>query len=165
MSLYSLSHEYATAMNKLMDSDLPDECIADTLEGMGGELVEKQQNVVAFFLNLEAEATMIREAENKMAARRHSIEGKAAHFREYLQSSMELCKITEIKAIDGSFCAKLLIDRDECVIVDDDLMLDPEYVTVKTTTAPDKSAIKKAIKAGKEVAGAHIQKNNRLEIK
>lgn len=165
VSLYAVSHDYATAMARLMDSDLPDDVIQDTLESLDGEVVSKAQNVVAFMLNLDAEAGMIREAEKKMAARRKSIEGKVIHFKEYLKSSMELCQITEIKANDGSFVAKLLMERDEVVVIDDDLLLAPEFVTVTTTTAPDKAAIKRAIKAGDEVAGAHIQKNNRLEIK
>ena len=132
---------------------------------MSGEVVEKARNVVAFMLNQEAEATMIREAEKKMVTRRQAIESRVTRFREYLQRSMEMTGITEIKANDGSFVAKLYLERDAVVVIDDDLALPPEFVRVVTTTSPDKTAIKSAIKAGKEVAGAHVEKKNRLEIK
>lgn len=163
MNLYTVSHEYAAVMHKLMDSELPEDCIADTLEGMSGEVVVKAQNVVAFMLNLEAEAVMIRKAEKKMAERRQSIEKRAKRFREYLQHAMELTEISEIKALDGSFVAKLHKDRDEVVMVDDELELPPRFI--RTKTEPDKTAIKAAIKAGEAVDGAHIERKNRLEIK
>jgi hypothetical protein len=165
VSLYSIAADYAAAMNRLLESGLPDEVIKDTLDGMDGEVVAKARNVVAYMLNLEAEAAMIREAEIKMAERRGKIEKSAARFREYLKENMEKCKITEISAIDGSFVAKLLIDRDESVVIDDDLLLDPEFLTVTTTATPRKADIKRAIKAGRDVAGARIQKSSRLEIK
>jgi len=165
MSLYTLSLEFATALDKIMDSDLPEDCIADTIEGMSMEVVTKAQNVTAYMLNLSAEAEMIKAAEKKMAERRKAIENRAEKFREYLKSSMEMTGITEIKANDGSFCAKLLIDRDEVVVINDDLLLPPEFINVVTTTAPDKAAIKKALKAGIEVPGAVIEKRNRLEVK
>ena len=42
------------------------------------------------------------------------------------------------------------------VVIDDEALLDPEWLTVKTTTQPDKAAIKEALKAGRQIAGAQL---------
>ena len=57
------------------------------------------------------------------------------------------------------------IRESEAVNITDESKLPPEYITTKTTTAPDKKAIKAAIKDGKEVAGAEIIKNRNVQIK
>ena len=59
----------------------------------------------------------------------------------------------------------LSIRKSEAVNVTDASKLPSKYVTSKTTTAPDKKAIKAAIKGGAEVAGAEIVENKSLQIR
>ena len=147
----------------MADSDLPDEVINDTLEGMEGEIVEKGKNVIAFMLNLEAEAEAMRSAEKRIAERRQSIQKKVERFKEYLRFNMERTGITEITANDGSFKAKLYPNRDESVVIDDESKLSGNLMRVKKE--PDKTVIKAAIKEHGFVEGAHIERKSRLEIK
>ena len=44
-------------------------------------------------------------------------------------------------------------------------LIPAEFVTIKQTVQPDKTAIKKAIKEGREVAGAKVVVNYNLQIK
>ncbi len=53
---------------------------------------------------------------------------------------------------------ELKLSKSEAVIIDDESKLSVLLITKKTTTAPNKAAIKKAIKAGEEIEGAHIEK-------
>lgn len=46
--------------------------------------------------------------------------------------------------------------KSSAVVIDDEQALDPEWLTVKTTTQPDKAAIKAALKAGRQIAGAQL---------
>ncbi|MCP9840210.1 siphovirus Gp157 family protein [Synechococcus sp. J7-Johnson] len=46
--------------------------------------------------------------------------------------------------------------RSQSVEIDDELDLAPEWLTVKTTSQPDKSAIKEALKAGQQITGAQL---------
>ena len=46
--------------------------------------------------------------------------------------------------------------RSQAVEIADEAALAPEWLTVKTTTQPDKTAIKAAIKAGQQVPGAQL---------
>ena len=58
------------AAQQLADLDLPPEAVADTLEGMSGDLELKAQNVAMFVRNLEATAAAIKEAEARMSEQR-----------------------------------------------------------------------------------------------
>jgi hypothetical protein len=46
--------------------------------------------------------------------------------------------------------------RSQAVEIDDEQALAPEWLTVKTTTQPDKAAIKEALKAGQQIPGAQL---------
>ena len=46
--------------------------------------------------------------------------------------------------------------KSHAVVIDDEEALDPEWLAVKTTTQPDKAAIKEALKAGRQIAGAQL---------
>jgi hypothetical protein len=50
------------------------------------------------------------------------------------------------------------------VIVEDVNSLPKEYKTIKVTESADKVALKKAIQAGEEIKGVHIQENINLKI-
>ena len=41
-------------------------------------------------------------------------------------------------------------------VIDDEQALDCEWLSVKTTTQPDKAAIKEALKAGRQIEGAQL---------
>ena len=54
--------------------------------------------------------------------------------------------------------------RSEAVVIDDVELLPPELLRIKTTTDPDKTAIKAALKAG-EVPGARLEQRRSWAIK
>ena len=166
MNLYQLSTEYQQALSGLEESAFDEQTISDTLEGLKGELVQKGQNVLAYSLNLDAEADGLKEIEKKLALRRKAIESKSYALKNYLKVNMQRTGITEIKAMDNSFVVRLLKDRDESVIIDNAGEISCEYFRViPESWEPDKIAIKKAINEGKELAGCHIEKHDRLVIK
>ena len=55
--------------------------------------------------------------------------------------------------------------KSEAVEIDNEELLPKEYLKEKITYTPDKTAIKEAIKSGKEVQGAKLVKRNNLQIK
>jgi hypothetical protein len=46
--------------------------------------------------------------------------------------------------------------KSQAVVIDDEEALDPEWLTFSTTSKPDKSAIKEALKAGRQITGAQL---------
>jgi hypothetical protein len=163
MSLYHMTENYRAALVDLSDPELPEEVVADTLEALEGELIQKGQAVAAFALNLAAEVEAIKTVEKRIVERRRALENRVERVREYLRANMERAGITEIKALDGSFTAKLAKGRPS-VVVDDESLIPDDSEFVRWKREVSKTAIADAIKAGQEVPGAHIEVRPSLRL-
>lgn len=163
MTLYEMTNEFRAAVKDLYEMEIDEQTLADTIEGLEGELAHKAQNVAAFALNLEAEAEAMKIAEKRIADRRKSLESKAKKLREYLLFNMQNAGITEISANDKSFRVRVMAGS-ESVIIDDANALPVDYKRIKTIEEPDKVLIGKAIKDGCEVPGAHVERKPSLKI-
>ena len=163
-ALYELAAEYRADAEKLADMDLDEQTLADTLEGLGGELEVKAQNVVMFTRNLEATAAAIKEAEAQMAARRKALENRAAGLRRYVLENMQFAGIQKIEC---PFFKLSIRDNPAAVDIYEPGLIPAQYMKQPEPPppAPDKTAIKAAITAGTEVPGAKLTKGTRLEIK
>lgn len=161
LKLYEIANQYQSLLT-LDDPDLPAEAIADTLEGLGGELKEKALNVAAWFENLQVEADAMREAEKRIATRRMALEDKIDSGREYLKRNMEACGIMEIKSPE----MRLKIKTNPSSVCIDDIDAVPVlYLNKKTEYVPDKKMIKEALTQGVPVPGCRLESKTRLEIK
>jgi hypothetical protein len=162
-TLYEISAAYRADVEKLANLDLDEATLADTLEGMSGELEEKAQNVIFFARNLEATAAAIKEAEGKMAARRKALETRADGLRRYVFSSMQLAGVSKIEC--PYFRLSIQNNPPKVDLYEPDL-IPLEYMVQPETPppAPDRTAIAAAIKAGVEVPGAKLSQGQRLAI-
>jgi hypothetical protein len=163
-SLYDISKEYRDAAEKLADLDLDEQTLADTLEGMSGALEVKAQNLVFFARNLEVTAAAIKEAEGQMAARRKALENRAASLQRYLLDSLQYAGVTKIEC---PYFRIAIQDNPPAVDIFEPGLLPSEYMRQPEPPpgAPDKTAIKEALKAGKDVPGARLTQGKRLVIK
>lgn len=78
--LYQIVARYQDDLAKLQDLDLPPEVVADTIEGMQGEIEEKVRAVVAYALEMEkaaevraAEAARMKDSAARFSARAESL--------------------------------------------------------------------------------------------
>lgn len=164
LTLYQIAAEYRAITDVLMDSDADEQTIKDTLEGEAWPLELKAQNYGFVIRNMEATAAAIKEAEKQMAERRKAIEKRAAHMLERLKTGMEIAGVTELSC--PHFVVKIknnpaAVEVYEPGLIPSIYMRHPE----PPPPAPDKTAIKEAIKAGREVPGAQMVQGTRLEIK
>lgn len=162
-SLYVLANEYREAAEQMADLDMPAEVIADTLDGLSGDLTTKATNVAMFVRNLEAMAANIKAAEQDMAARRKAIESRAASVKKYLLDNMQL---SGIKKIDSPHFCISLRSNPPSVVIDDESVIPAYYMReISVQYAPDKALIKQAIGDGYEVPGCHIERTVGIVIK
>lgn len=163
-ALYEIANEYLAVAQKLSDLDLDEQTIADTLEGMSGALEVKATNVAMFIRNEEATAVAIKDAEEKMAARRKAIENRAERMREYLKEQMARTGITRI---ESPYFVLAIQNNPPKVIVDSESMIPTQFWTQAPPPPPviDKKAIAKAIKEGEDCSGCHLEVGTRLVIK
>ena len=163
-ALYNIAAEYRAAAEKLAELDLDAQTIADTLEGLSGDLETKAQNVAFFVRNLEATAAAIKQAEADMSARRKAMENRADSLRRYIFESMTVAGISQIECPHFRLAIKnnpAAVEIFEPGLLPASFMRTPE----PPPPAPDKTAIKEALKAGQDVPGARLTSGQRLEIK
>jgi hypothetical protein len=164
VSLYTLSAEYRAAADKLADLDVDAQTVADTLEGMAGELQTKAANVVMVARGMEALAASIKQAEAEMAARRKALEKRAEWLREYVLGAMQHTGMTVIECPQFRLSVRSnpeAVDVFDAAQVPAAFMKQPE----PPPAAPDKTAIKKALAAGQDVPGARLVRGSRLEVR
>ena len=98
MKLYELTEDYQRALYEMSEIEgLDNEAIADTLEGLKGELKDKAQSVAAYFQNLDSNVKELKDAENRIKARRGVMERQSAGLKDYLRINMAQAGITSIE--------------------------------------------------------------------
>ena len=169
-SLRNISESYLAIKDELLNSiDLETgEVLSDNsidltrdLENIQERFEVKAQNVALVCLELKDKKDMI----DREIARLKKLSDRAKTAQEWLENYLtDTMTSVGYERIDGTF-SRISFRSSEETIIDNIALLPSEYVTVETTYKPDKKAIKAAIKAGKEVNGAHLEKKKNLQIK
>lgn len=123
----------------------------------------KATGLCAYILNTEADAFQCKTAIERIKGMQAAIERKADRLRDYLAENMKTSGISEIKG--EGFAAKLYLDRDESVELDEAATFPAELCVDPKPPAPSKTKIRAAILAGQPVAGARIVRKDRLALK
>lgn len=162
--LFDIAAEYREAREKLADLDLPDEVVRDTLEGMSGDIEVKATNIVAMTAEWDALAAAMKDAEAKIAARRKALENRAARVRRHLLDGLLYAGIQKIETPVFRIAVR---DNPTAVDVFQPELVPPEFMRVPEPLppAPDKTAIRAALAAGRDVPGVRLVQSKRLEVR
>ena len=117
----------------------------------------KIENIACWIKNTLSDAEALKAQKQVFADRQKAAENKAESLKRYLSKVLEGQKFTTDK-VAVSF------RKTSSVNVTDITQLKEEYLKYADPT-PDKTAIKNAIKAGKDVAGAEIVEGQSISIK
>ena len=165
MSLYEIDSRIRAIIDGIYDAADEDGVVEEIdfteLKQLQEDRKTKLENIALYIKNTEAEAEAIEAEEDKLAARRKKLENKAKRLREYIINSMKENKDEPLKT---ARCEVRIKDNEKTDITDLD-SIPEEFIKVKVEKNPDKTAIKKAIKAGQTVPGAQIIINTTLTIK
>jgi len=160
-SLYQIAEDFQVL--KSLDPDETDpKALLDTLEGIEGALKEKGQSIAALFQNWDADVAQMKEAEKRMAKRRKAVESQSERLKVYLLENMEKAGIESIACPE--FEVKVVANP-ASVLIEDEAKISEAFLRTKTTTSPDKAAIKAMLTCGIEVEGCSLIKKNRLKVK
>jgi hypothetical protein len=163
-ALYQLAELYRDAEQTLADTDLPENVIADTLEGLSGTLQIKSTNVAMVMRNMEATVEAIDKAIADMTHRKKVIQNRADNLRAYLKQCMETAGITKIECPHFVLAIKKNPPK---VVIDDAESVPADFMRIPELPAPeiDKKSIADALKSGIDVPGARLESGTRLDIK
>ena len=164
IALYTIAAEYRAMVERLLDSTDDEQTIKDTIEAESYPLEIKAQQVAYAPKILDSEADAIEAAIKDMQARAKSKRNRAMQIREYLKSSMELAGVTKIECPHFQISIK---NNPPSVDIFELDLIPAEFMrqSPPPPPAPDKAAIKDAIKSGIEIPGAKINQSTRIEIK
>lgn len=154
-ALYEISKQYQelAAMTKEADH-IPQNVIADTMQAIQGEFEDKGRSIAMLTLNMDGDLEAIQSQIDRLTERKRLLSNRKESLKEYLRINMEAAGITKIThPLFTITCGK----GKPVVIVDDEKLIPDEFMRVKTSMAPDKLEIAKAIKEGVEVPGAHSE--------
>ncbi len=161
-TLYEITAEYRAALAQIADLELPPEVVADTVEGLQGEVQDKLRAVVAYSLELDILADGAAKAAKAMSDRAKALQARVDGLRAYALNSMQATGIGEVHTAEW---AAKVAKKPASVQVAEGVQLPPEYMRVKTTEEPDKAKLKAAIEAGAAIEGVSIVQGFRLAIK
>lgn len=120
------------------------------------EREQKIEGVACWFKNLKSDISALKEEEKNLAARRKVLENKLDSLKNWLAYACEGSKFST---------SKVAISWRKSVAVDvfDSTLITDEFVTY--TPSINKTAIKDAIKEGRQVEGARLAENTNIQIK
>lgn len=134
---------------------------ASDLDALDMALDEKCESTALYIREQEAQVAAIKAEVKRLRDLQASKENALKRLKEWT--------VANIKSLPGGRCkgafASLSVRRTEIVQVLDEDALPAEYVREKVTASPDKTAIKKAIKAGVDVPGACLVVNESLAVR
>ncbi len=148
--LYEIANGYA----RLMDADFDADEIADTLEGMEGELTDKIEQLLAIVKNESGYAERLKEEAKSLNERAAVIQNKIENILAYIASSLEIVGKKKIRAGLHQVTVRA---PSESVDITDSSAIPPEYVEYETVIKADKLAIKHQLKAGNSIPGAQLK--------
>ncbi|HGN6338986.1 TPA: siphovirus Gp157 family protein [Neisseria gonorrhoeae] len=160
LTLYRCAADVQAALDYYFDSETERE---DTLEAVIGQFEVKAQSVIAYIKNQEITEKMLEGHIRRMTGKLKAVKAQNQSLKDYLARNMQAAGITEIKADDGTF--KASFRKSEAVVILDEAQIPAEFMREAVKTEPDKTAIRKAIESGREVAGAKIEGRKNLQIR
>lgn len=159
MTLYEMTEAQKELYELMTSGEIDEEVYADTLEGIG--IAEKIEGYCVVENELSGDLQKIESEIERLNAKKKSIENNIDSLRRRLGTF--LVSIGTRKYAAGTFT---VYRRETQQVVIDDLQRIPEEVMkAKVTVTPNKTLIKELIKAGEDIAGAHLQTNQSITIK
>lgn len=146
--LYELTGKYLALSQLADDPDMPPEALADSLEGLEGEIEVKAQALLQVVAGMEGDTGAIDAEIKRLQDRKRVIQNRADSLREYLRRNMIAAGISNISC--PLFQISLVAGR-PVVVVEDETKIPDQYV--KLVRQPNKADILKALKASEDVPG------------
>lgn len=157
------------ALVDLIDSSVDDETgeihDAETLQQLEDDLEDKLKkkggSIIEVIRYQEDDLTAITNEIERLTNIKKVMQKKNANFKEYIRYNMEKMGVNKIETPNGI----LSLRKSTRVIVEDNTKVPVAYQKTKIDVTVDKTAIKKDLQSGKEVAGAKLVEGYNLNIR
>lgn len=162
-SIYDLTSSFQTLWNLMEEGTLDDEVLQEVFENTTEELSIKLEGYCKFIKNLESDIAGLKAEEERLAARRKTMENTIKRSKEAMQRAMNVAG--EKKLPCGSFTVSLQKSPASVVLdVTDTSEVPPRYMRYPEPEV-DKTKIKEELSNGVELSFAHLESKESLRIR
>ncbi len=161
-TLYDVSDEYINAYENITIDEETGELLGmEALYNIKDEFNKKAEAIAIIIKSSENFTEDLKVEKKNIDARIRQNERKTEWLKSYLTSCMDKVNLSKFETTK----CKISFRKSETVEVYDTLILPEEFRKAKVEYTADKTAIKKAIKAGLPVTGAVLIEKNNIQIK
>lgn len=154
MTLYEID----SAIMACIDAETGEIIDPEKLESLQMARESKIENVALWVKNLKALTSAIKAEKDALAEREANNKAKIESLSKWLVDALGGMKF-ETPKVSISF------RNSESVEIVDESAIPPEYIRERVQTAPDKAAIKEALKSNFQIPGAMLVQNKNIQIK
>ena len=160
MKLYQISDAIRQALDHIeLDEETGEILSADELHAVEAEAAEKIEATALYLRELDAEAKAAKEEADRMLARVKSMQKRSDYLKAMLLDALHATGKVKTGRVTVS------IRQSQAVEIDEGTELPEAFVTTKTTTSPNKVALKDALKGGAAIPGVHLITKESVQIR
>lgn len=138
-----------------------EEVTLEYLDELALQETDKADGIVYALRKRQSEIQFLKDEEDRIKARRKSMEKRLSEFKDYLSNIFQREGITKIKGLKGT----IYLQRSTSLNIIDINALPADLVETKVEFKPRKKNIKEQLQEGKEVPGANLQEKQVLCVK
>lgn len=159
MNLYEINSNIQRALDSVdpETGDITSEAF-EQIDLLEMAMEEKVLNIGKWIKNMSSDSEALKNEIQALSLRKKSIDNKIERLKDYLQSNVSGKKFKDAQC-------EISWRPSESVEIIDETALPEHLIRVKVEKSPDKTAIKKAIKAGENVEAARIIESLNIQIK
>lgn len=160
MKLYEIPTKIRAALDGIdCDPETGEILQADALHAVEAEAAEKIEATALYLRELDAEAKAAKDEADRMIARVKSMQKRSDYLKSMLLDALHATGKVKTARVTVS------IRTSKAIEVADGVTLPDAFVTVRTTTTPNKTALKEAIEAGADIEGVRLVERESVQIK
>lgn len=164
-TLYELTADLQELQQMLLDGEVDEEVLNDTIEAVNGAIEVKAEGYGCIIRNMEADMAALKLEEERLAKRRAALTKNRDWLTEHMHKAM---LAMEKKSIKTQLFTWGVRANPAKVVITDEASIPFEFMNSKTvtTTTPDKVRIKEYLQsdAGAECEWAKLESDTRITL-
>lgn len=161
MTLYQLTDNFKQVLEMAQDPSIDPQAIADTLEGIGGEIEDKADGYAKVIKELEADSDKLTAEITRLSDRKKALQNNIKRMKESLTAAMQATGKIKFKTDLFSFNVQ---KNPPTLVIDDEDKIPKEYY-IPQEPKLDTTVIKELLKSGTELGFAHSEQGEGVRIR
>lgn len=161
MTLYQLTDSFKQVLEMAQDPSIDAQAIADTLEGIGGEIEDKADGYAKVIKELEADSDKLTAEITRLTDRKKALQNNIKRMKESLTAAMQATGKIKFKTDLFSFNVQ---KNPPTLVIDDENNIPTEYY-IPQEPKLDTTVIKELLKSGTELGFAHLEQGEGVRIR